>query len=45
MKPTILVASTVLTIGFTVWFLSRQKFKLFDDVDINIKKQDLGADW
>lgn len=45
MKPTILVASAILTVGFTAWFLSRQKFKLFDDVSMDVKKEDFGADW
>ena len=34
MRPTALFAAALLTAGFTTWYLTRIKDKLFDDINV-----------
>ena len=43
MRPTALLAAALLTAGFTAWYLTRVKDKLFDDIDIKFRRGDLGG--
>jgi hypothetical protein len=43
MRPTALLAAALLTAGFTTWYLTRVRDKLFDDIDIKFRRGDLGG--
>lgn len=43
MKPTALFAAVLLTAGFTTWYLTRVRDKLFDDINIKFRRGDLGG--
>ena len=43
MRPTALLAVALLTAGFTAWYLTRIRDKLFDDINIKFRRGDLGG--
>jgi len=43
MRPTALLVAALLTAGFTTWYLTRIRDKLFDDMDIKFRRGDLGG--